>query len=613
MHPSGVRYDWNAGATPDHIELPDLPAWLRILPEARAPLLRALESPDIPDPRPEAWQKETLTWDGEEYGLSALEERAKAYIESMPASVSGAGGHEVAFRVAVALVRGFLLPEQSARTLYKLWNQQHAQPKWGVGELEHKLSEAGTRVKSGKWAWGYLIKGWPEWPDASQIKDEKKNDEDEGDDQPRQRTIEPRMVYIAAHDKFMWFPEGTEKPGLTEWQSFFSENGARGILQKDGYGFKKASVYVKEKRCHIVKDFSGRVPTNERIVKGPDGQSYLNLPQHLIPDALPGEHPLLSELFKSISGNDPESEEWLWNWAAYVTQRPNDLPGVCVVVRGLEGIGKSKLGEAIGYCRGAYVAVGNAIFREQFNSKWSDAHFVAAAEVLLADSRKEHSDRFKAWITDPFIEYHKKNVPEFNIPNRIAWWLSSNNDNPVVVPRGDRRFTILESVAPPQDVKAALIAAWSQYDRREHEWPELQHLRHTLLHRTVDVRKARNPLHNAVHDEHEEANKSSVEMFVSVLKDSGWLPLASKYGIQGTTYRGEDIKPSQIGVDGSFLYKVYALWAKEHGLGVYGFMRFANASVLRTTFHKLPQRRIRGIHYRLWVVPIGVDPDEEAS
>jgi hypothetical protein len=609
MHVSGNKYDWESQHTlEDFSQLPELPAWLRTPPELQ-PNEPKLKLVPEPDPRGEAWVGDLLTWEDNQYALDALTERAQQYIDKMPESVSGQGGHEMAFRVAVVLVRGFLLPERVARQVLVAWNGNRAKPGWSKGELNHKLEQAATKVREKRWRWGYLLKGSePEWPEADA---EAHQDVDDGQEQPKTRTIEPRLVYVSAHDKFMWFEEGVLRPGLTEWQSYFSENGARGMLQSAGYTFKKASTFIKEKRCHIVKDFSGHVPTNERLVKGADGKDYLNLPQHLIPDPVAGDTPLIDVLMKSIAGNDIEAEQWLWNWAAYVTQRPNDLPGVCVVVRGPQGVGKSKLGEAIGYCRGAYVTVSNSIFREQFNSKWADARFVAAAEVMLADARKEHNDRFKAWITDPFIEYHKKNVPEFNIPNRIAWWLTSNDDNPVIVPRGDRRFTILEAVSPPQDVKATLIQRWREFDRREHEWPELQALRHKLLSYKVDVRKARNPLYNTIHDEHQDASKTSVELFTDFVKTNGWKPIHYKYPIHGAFT--PETHDEHIGVDGSLIYKVYQLWAKDMGLAPYGHTRFIHASVWRTTFAQMPQRKVNGIQYRFWVLPIGVDPDNDAN
>ena len=608
LHPSGQKYDWAAGHTPSDIDLPPLPEWLETPPQVKEPRLKAVPTLEEPDPRSKIWKGDSLTWEGIEYDREELINRAKLYIQAMPLSVSGQGGHDVAFRVSVALVRGFLLPERDSRNILALWNEKMAKPKWSKGELEHKLSQAAEKVREKHFRWGYLLKGEPNWPE---IETESQQSEDQAaETEEKTRTIDPRLVYIAAVDQFMWFSEGVNTPGISHWQSYFNQSGATAMLQNAGYSFKKASTYIKEKRCHLVKDFSGHVPTNQRIIKGPDGKDYLNLPSHLIPEATPGPTPLLDELVHAIAGDDSEAEQWLWNWAAYIVQYPDDLPGVCVVVRGPQGVGKSKLGEAIGHCRGGYVTVSNSVFKEQFNSKWADARFVAAAEIMLADARKEHNDRFKAWITDPTIEYHRKNRPEFNIPNRIAWWLTSNDDNPVVVPVGDRRFSILESVAPSKVTKLALIQCWRAFDRREHEWPELQAFRHKLLTYKVNIAKARAPLLNKVHQEHQEASQNSVESFVAELKLNGWRPLAARYGFSGTTST-DGIRPGQIGVDGAFIYRIYQLWVKEQGMGVYGASRFYHSSAMRTAFQQTGQRRIRGIQYRLWILPIGVDPDAD--
>ena len=204
--------------------------------------------------------------------------------------MSGQGGHDAAFRVAIALVRGFLLPQPDARHVLALWNEKLAKPKWSKGELEHKLKQATEKVRETHWRWGYLLKGEAKWEEVVSDENEAQEDSEKPQDQ---RSIEPRLVYIAAHDKFMWFSEGVEVPGVAHWQSFFNQSGAVGMLQNAGYTFRKASQWIKEKRCHIVKDFLGHSPTNQRIVEGLDGKKYLNLPQHLIPEPLPGDTPLI--------------------------------------------------------------------------------------------------------------------------------------------------------------------------------------------------------------------------------------------------------------------------------------------------------------------------------
>jgi hypothetical protein len=77
----------------------------------------------------------------------------------MPASVSGAGGHNAAFAVARVLLLGFDLPMHEARALFAEFNAR-CEPPWSEHEIEHKLTQAnaqsGFSTQDGTQPRGYL-------------------------------------------------------------------------------------------------------------------------------------------------------------------------------------------------------------------------------------------------------------------------------------------------------------------------------------------------------------------------------------------------------------------------------------------------------------------------
>jgi len=81
-----------------------------------------------------------------------LEDRARRYVEKMPAAVAGSGGHDATFHVACVLVQGFALAPHQALPLFAEYNQR-CDPPWSEKELMHKLSGAeragGLRVSGG--------------------------------------------------------------------------------------------------------------------------------------------------------------------------------------------------------------------------------------------------------------------------------------------------------------------------------------------------------------------------------------------------------------------------------------------------------------------------------
>lgn len=73
-------------------------------------------------------------------GLSVIE-RARKYLDRLPASVSGQGGHNAAFHAACVLVLGFGLNNTEAMILMSEFNQR-CQPPWSERELQHKVDSA---------------------------------------------------------------------------------------------------------------------------------------------------------------------------------------------------------------------------------------------------------------------------------------------------------------------------------------------------------------------------------------------------------------------------------------------------------------------------------------
>jgi DNA-binding transcriptional ArsR family regulator len=80
--------------------------------------------------------------------------RARAYVAKAEPAVSGEGGHDVAMRVATAVVRGFALDPTPAVEVLQEWSATCIPP-WSDDELHHKVDEA-TRV--GNMDWGAKLK-----------------------------------------------------------------------------------------------------------------------------------------------------------------------------------------------------------------------------------------------------------------------------------------------------------------------------------------------------------------------------------------------------------------------------------------------------------------------
>lgn len=164
IHVSGEPIEWdvdscNGTDAPRTIEKTEL--YSRMAKLARATLYmregatldeaRAKEAAHVPKVR----EQKTATTRRAAVTMDVID-RARHYLDKMPESISGQGGHKALFRAAIALVRGFDLPEEVALRLLETDFNPRCQPKWDTKDLERKVKHAATRSKR---TTGYIVAG----------------------------------------------------------------------------------------------------------------------------------------------------------------------------------------------------------------------------------------------------------------------------------------------------------------------------------------------------------------------------------------------------------------------------------------------------------------------
>lgn len=85
-----------------------------------------------------------------------IEERARKYVARMPVAISGARGHDATWLAALALTRGFDLPESTALEILAAEHNPNCEPQWSERELRHKVQSAARAERVPR---GYLLGG----------------------------------------------------------------------------------------------------------------------------------------------------------------------------------------------------------------------------------------------------------------------------------------------------------------------------------------------------------------------------------------------------------------------------------------------------------------------
>ena len=144
---------------------------------------------------------------------------------------------------------------------------------------------------------------------------------------------------------------------------------------------------------------------------------------------------------------------------AHWVRHPDEKPGVAIVLRGVKGCGKTKVGEWI--CElfpynSAPVSSADEMFAD-FNAHLAYAIVIIANESFWAGSKRDEG-KLKAAITDPKQWLHPKGIDRIKIDDCRHFIFTSNEDWVVPATDDERRFFVLD-VDPRHAQDAGYFAA----------------------------------------------------------------------------------------------------------------------------------------------------------
>ncbi|HEU5185510.1 MAG TPA: primase-helicase family protein, partial [Gemmatimonadaceae bacterium] len=154
----------------------------------------------------------------------------------------------------------------------------------------------------------------------------------------------------------------------------------------------------------------------------------------------------LDHLRDVVSCGNEEVYEWVIMWLAAMVQKPHELPGTALVLRGAQGTGKSLSGEILGAMLGdrLYTIVsGSEELTGRFNVQLARRLLIQVEEAFFAANRGIVG-RLKNMITSPLMRVERKGIDPFEIPNCARLLITSNESWVVPAEEGERRFMVLD-------------------------------------------------------------------------------------------------------------------------------------------------------------------------
>lgn len=152
-----------------------------------------------------------------------------------------------------------------------------------------------------------------------------------------------------------------------------------------------------------------------------------------------------AHLFDNICSGNIEHFNYLKRWMAHAIQRPKELPGTAIVLRGQQGTGKGVFVETFGRLFGNYFLT--VLNLEQvtgrFNSHLKNVLLLHANEVVCKGD-KVGEGVLKGLITDPTVPIEYKGRDIITVPNFKRLIFATNEDWAAPLGMDDRRYLVLD-------------------------------------------------------------------------------------------------------------------------------------------------------------------------
>jgi phage/plasmid primase-like uncharacterized protein len=194
-------------------------------------------------------------------------------------------------------------------------------------------------------------------------------------------------------------------------------------------------------------------------------------------------------LFIVICQENREHYRYVRRWLAHMVQRPGELPGVAIVIRGKQGTGKGALAELVGALVSQHYLMLDSMEQliGRFNGHLKDLLLVYANEAVWAGNRAGEG-ALKAMVTDPLTPVEEKFKDLVNVRNCKRILVTTNKPWAVPMEADDRRFLVLEA----SDSRKGDTAYFGALFRQMRDQGGLQALLHDLQREDLsgfDVRK----------------------------------------------------------------------------------------------------------------------------
>ena len=282
-----------------------------------------------------------------------------------------------------------------------------------------------------------------------------------------------------------------------------------------------------------------------------------------------GAFPRILEMVEVLANGHKPTIRWLLHWSAALIQRPERRGMVaCLVISPQQGIGKSMYGNLLKACIGTpnTTVVSTRALRDNFNASYATKLLVLADEVGIRSAHKDIIADLKAYITDERVHCAAPYAPRIEVENRMTWWMTSNEAQPLLIEEDDRRFTVLQCGHADQHYRDMLRGCYSPRTGTYSDpfLKEVAAFSHALHKVQVNYRLIARPMTSPAKRELQGVSLSSAVMYARELQKIGAMGMLSTYSPSDNTVY--TVAPTDNMIPCAALYQSYRTWAERHGM-----------------------------------------------
>lgn len=309
------------------------------------------------------------------------------------------------------------------------------------------------------------------------------------------------------------------------------------------------------RECKLIHNLSYQ-PSDEMIFEE-DNKLFFNIYKKsklLKQECSKKEFPHIKRLMLNLVGNNEEEFYYFINWIGWQIQNPLKRLPTSIILQGEQGTGKTQFCELVlkKLFASNFMEIGQTEINNDHNDFILGKQLIVANEVIHNDNKFLVPDKLKRYVTDEYLSINKKYKDTIYCRNFSQWIFVSNNDMPLKIDKGDRRYTIFKSkkLTNGFELIGNLINNLQE---------ELEGFVYYIKNLNIDYDYVSTPLMNEAKKDLIKLSQNSVEEFIDFIREIGGFDNYVMNVNFESTPKGLCL-PTQV------IYEIYCRFCVENGI-----------------------------------------------